>query len=115
MNAGTEATTESKRYVHCDLFQIGLGELGCRHRSCQHQALLTPQQMRIASMVAEGLASTEIAAELGIARNTVKMHLSAIYRRLGLDHPSLVPHVRLGVYWNCELFQVGLQEISAVA
>lgn len=51
---------------------------------------LAPRQREIAAMVARGLMSKEIAAELGLSLRTVEKHRSAILRRLGLrDTASL--------------------------
>jgi DNA-binding NarL/FixJ family response regulator len=105
----TLTAAELRRYSHYELFQIGLEELRRRREA----GPLTPQQRRIASMLAEGFDRKEIAAELKIDQRTVKSHLSELYRRLGLDDLTFTPRVRLGVYWNCELFQIGLDAIAA--
>lgn len=47
---------------------------------------LTPQQRRIAELMAEGQANREIAQTLGIAPNTVKAHVSSLLHRLGLHN-----------------------------
>lgn len=43
---------------------------------------LTPQQSRVLSMLAEGLLNKQIAYELGLAENTVKVHVTAILKKL---------------------------------
>jgi len=45
---------------------------------------LSPRQQQVAERVAQGKREHEIAAELGIAVNTVKVHKSIIYRKLGV-------------------------------
>jgi DNA-binding NarL/FixJ family response regulator len=45
---------------------------------------LTPREQQIARAFATGMSSLEIAEQLGIARSTVKNHLTAIYHTLGL-------------------------------
>jgi DNA-binding NarL/FixJ family response regulator len=45
-------------------------------------ASLTPQQLRILSGMVEGKLNKQIASELGIAEQTVKVHVSAILRKL---------------------------------
>ena len=45
---------------------------------------LSRRQQQVADLVAQGKRETEIAAELGIAVNTVKVHKSIIYRKLGV-------------------------------
>ena len=45
-------------------------------------AHLTTQQFRVLMCVADGLANKQIAFQLGMAENTVKVHLTAILRKL---------------------------------
>jgi len=48
-----------------------------------------PERVReVLSLIAQGLADEEIAARLGIAKNTVRNHVSAIYARLGIRKRS---------------------------
>ena len=44
---------------------------------------LTPQQFRVLTMIAEGLLNKQIAAALGLAENTVKIHVGAVLSKLG--------------------------------
>ncbi|SDK92051.1 regulatory protein, luxR family [Nonomuraea maritima] len=46
--------------------------------------LLTPQELRIAGLVADGLSSKEIAARLFLSPRTVEYHLYKIYPKLGI-------------------------------
>ncbi|MGH8054546.1 MAG: response regulator [Stenotrophomonas sp.] len=45
-------------------------------------ARLTPQQFRVLMSVADGLLNKQIAYELGLAENTVKVHVTAILKKL---------------------------------
>lgn len=45
-------------------------------------AQLTPQQFRVLMCMADGLLNKQIAHELGLAENTVKVHVTAILRKL---------------------------------
>jgi DNA-binding CsgD family transcriptional regulator len=45
---------------------------------------LTPREMRVALLVAEGRTNPEVGVELALSRKTVECHLSQIYRKLGL-------------------------------
>jgi DNA-binding NarL/FixJ family response regulator len=47
---------------------------------------LTPQQFRVLMMVAEGLLNKQIAYELQISEATVKAHMTAIFRKLGVNN-----------------------------
>ena len=46
--------------------------------------VLTPAERRILELVATGLSNAEIAHELFVVEQTVKYHLSHIYRKLGV-------------------------------
>ena len=50
----------------------------------QRVASLTPQQFRVLDMLAEGLLNKQIAAELRVSEATVKAHVTAIFRKLGV-------------------------------
>jgi DNA-binding NarL/FixJ family response regulator len=56
-----------------------------RHTSADLRTgeVLTPRQREILALVARGLSSPDIAAQLGISPGTVKAHLTAIYRTIG--------------------------------
>ena len=56
-----------------------LGELAAR------LATLTPQQVRVLSMLGQGLLNKQIAFELSVSEATVKAHVSAILQKLGVD------------------------------
>ena len=45
-------------------------------------AMLTPHQLKVLRMVADGLLNKQIAYELDISESTVKQHVSAVLRKL---------------------------------
>lgn len=45
-------------------------------------ATLSPQQMRVLTLVADGLLNKQIAERLGVQERTIKAHLTAIFERL---------------------------------
>ncbi|MGY6629624.1 MAG: response regulator [Wenzhouxiangella sp.] len=47
---------------------------------------LTPQQFRVLMMVGEGLLNKQIAYELSISEATIKAHMTAIFRKLGVTN-----------------------------
>lgn len=47
-------------------------------------AKLTPQEQRVASLLAEGLTNRQIGNRLGLAEKTVKNHVSAVLTKLGV-------------------------------
>jgi DNA-binding NarL/FixJ family response regulator len=46
---------------------------------------LTPKEHEILQLVAQGLSNPEIAERLWLSRETVKTHLSSVYRKLGVS------------------------------
>jgi len=53
-------------------------------------AALTPQQFRVMTMIAEGLLNKQIAWELNVSEATVKAHMTAIMRKLGVNNRTQV-------------------------
>jgi PAS domain S-box-containing protein len=53
-------------------------------------ASLTARAREVLGLVAQGLSDDDIAARLGVTRNTVRNHLSAIYGKLGVHRRSAV-------------------------
>ena len=51
-------------------------------RLASRLAQLTPQQLRVLMALANGLLNKQIAHQLGVSENTVKVHVSAILRKL---------------------------------
>lgn len=47
-------------------------------------AMLTPHQLKVLRMVADGLLNKQIAYELDISESTVKQHVSAVLRKLNV-------------------------------
>jgi non-specific serine/threonine protein kinase len=45
---------------------------------------LTPREREVAALVARGLTSRQIAAELGLAERTVETHVNRVLHKLGL-------------------------------
>lgn len=60
-------------------------------------AILTPRQAEVLRCIAQGKSNNEIARELNIALGSVKIHVSALYRRLAIHNRSqaAVCYVRL--------------------
>ncbi len=48
-------------------------------------ANLTPREREILALLADGLANKQIAARLGISKNTVKTHLELLFDKLGVS------------------------------
>ena len=65
----------------------GLRAIGRRPRRPAIRGVdaLTPQQLRVAQLAAEGSSNPQIAAALFLNRRTVELHLTGAYRKLGID------------------------------
>jgi DNA-binding NarL/FixJ family response regulator len=61
----------------------GAGE---RTTGTQGEFGLSPRELEILQLVAEGRASSDVARELWISEQTVKFHLSNIFRKLGVTN-----------------------------
>ena len=51
---------------------------------------LTPRELEIASLVAEGMSNAEISKKLFLADGTVRNHISAILEKTGLEHRTQI-------------------------
>jgi DNA-binding CsgD family transcriptional regulator len=52
------------------------------------EEMLTPGELRVALLVAEGSANKEVAAALFVSRRTVESHLMSVYRKLQISSRS---------------------------
>ena len=55
-----------------------------RRRDPEHDDELTPQELQIALLVAEGRTNRDVGAALFLSPKTIEFHLSRIYRKLGV-------------------------------
>jgi DNA-binding NarL/FixJ family response regulator len=58
---------------------------GSEHAAWRRLPTLSPQQVRVLMMLSSGLMNKQIAHELSISEATVKVHVSAILQKLGVD------------------------------
>jgi DNA-binding NarL/FixJ family response regulator len=56
---------------------------------------LTPRELEVLEVLAEGLSNKSIASRLGITEHTVKFHVSSIFAKLGAENRT--DAVRRGV------------------
>jgi DNA-binding NarL/FixJ family response regulator len=57
-----------------------------KRKTYQLLETLTPHQLKVLSMIANGLLNKQIAYELDISESTVKQHASAVLRKLGVNN-----------------------------
>ena len=62
---------------------------------------LTPQQVRVLTMLSEGLLNKQIAYELGVSEATIKAHVSAILLKLNVDSRTQAV-IQLGKIGNAQ-------------
>ncbi|HXY16685.1 MAG TPA: response regulator transcription factor [Gaiellaceae bacterium] len=65
---------------------LAFGLPSLNHESVAHDAGLTERELEIVRAVARGSSNREIAQELWITEQTVKYHLTRIYRKLGVGN-----------------------------
>ena len=60
---------------------------------------LTPTQMKVMRCVYSGLLNKQIAYELGMAEATVKVHMTALMRKLNVRNRTQVANVASSLAW----------------
>jgi DNA-binding CsgD family transcriptional regulator len=60
---------------------------------------LTPREVDVLRLLADGLSNREMAARLGISENTVKFHVASLYSKLGVQNraEAVLQAVRQGL------------------
>ncbi|MGA2551584.1 MAG: response regulator transcription factor [Burkholderiaceae bacterium] len=90
-SASIETILESLRTVLAGgvyaptLTETGVVEERQDREHARHLASLTHQQLRVLTMLADGQSNKHIAAQLSITEATVKAHITAILRKLGIE------------------------------
>jgi len=92
--------SEGKRFLAPKVFEIVLeGFLKARSQHLQGEPRITPREIQIIRLLAEGKANKEISAQLGIAVRTAETHRSKIMLKLGLHSLADLIHyaIRHGI------------------
>lgn len=107
--SGPALLVEAIRAAHSDEVLIGpsitvrllerVGPVDVPRSTPEPQATLTPREIEVAELVARGLTNPEIATRLFVTAGTVKTHVAALQRKLGLPN-----RVRIAVWaWESGL------------
>jgi NarL family two-component system response regulator YdfI len=83
--AALQAAATGLIALHPDAFDYLLSGIrsGERRELAFSDPILSPREIEILRMIAEGLGNKEIASKLSISDHTVKFHISSIFAKLG--------------------------------
>ena len=83
----TSGARRSERRVDAGLRQLGVarGSRKKRKRPTTGWDALTPTELEVSALAAEGLTNPEIGRRLFISPRTVETHLSHVYSKLGIS------------------------------
>jgi DNA-binding CsgD family transcriptional regulator len=60
---------------------------------------LTPRELEVVALVADGMTNKRIAARLGIAHNTVRVHVASVAFKLGFHGGVYEERVVIARWW----------------
>src|SRR5919201_306379 len=90
-----------------ELAATGVRSVSSRSKAARIDAL-TPQELQIARMVADGMNNAEAAAAVFLSRKTVETHLTRVYRKLGIrsrtDLTRILIAERVMDLWRSDAF-----------
>jgi NarL family two-component system response regulator YdfI len=81
--AAVQAAATGLISLHPDAFDYLLSQTQEGKEFAFSDSILSPREIEILRMIAEGLGNKEIAAKLSISDHTVKFHISSIFAKLG--------------------------------
>jgi DNA-binding NarL/FixJ family response regulator len=75
--------------------ELAASGLAPSKRRGANRTRLTPEELSVARLVASGLTSREVAAELVLSTKTIEFHLSQIFNKLDITSRSQIgPHLQ---------------------
>ena len=86
--AAIQAAATGLVALHPDIFDSLLSRIrpGQQSELDPSGQILTPREIEVLRMIAEGLGNKEIASKLSISDHTVKFHISSIFAKLGASN-----------------------------
>jgi DNA-binding NarL/FixJ family response regulator len=97
LTAALTALAHDLVVLHPDLTVVALPEV--KGQPLPPPDLLTPRELEVLNLLAEGLPNKLIANQLGISEHTVKFHVNAVMNKLGVQSrtEAVVHATRLGL------------------
>ena len=86
--AAIQAAATGLVALHPDIFDSMLSRIrpGQQSELDRSGQILTPREIEVLRMIADGLGNKEIASKLSISDHTVKFHISSIFAKLGASN-----------------------------
>ena len=78
-----------------ETMQQQVSSTSTKRQKVSYPLRLTPREMDVLRLLAQGLTDAEIAGRLGISYRTVSTHLTSVYNKLGIN--SRVAAVRIAI------------------
>jgi DNA-binding CsgD family transcriptional regulator len=81
---GLKLTRKQERIVVKEVpVTVPMAEPFCRNEAKREELAITPREMEILELIAQGMSNREIAGKLFVSENTVKTHSSRVFDKLG--------------------------------
>ena len=80
-----EAVSGGRRWIDQGVMQRSADLDAANEAGRSRLSSLTPRERAVAELVVQGMRNREVAAALGIAEGTVKLHLYKVYEKLGVS------------------------------
>jgi len=78
-----EAAAGGDAYIQAEVTKPLLAKFARESRTDGELAALSPRELEVVALLAEGLADKQIAIQLGLSESTVKGYLRNLYEKLG--------------------------------
>ena len=86
IESGIESVLEGEVWLPEGVDPNGAGLESDEASAAAGLSTLTPHQFRVLMMLGEGLLNKQIAYELGVSEATIKAHVTAIFRKMGVNN-----------------------------
>lgn len=88
--AAIESVLRGDVWVPRDMFGAPAGPSALEIAAAARVATLTPHQFRVMTMLSDGMLNKQIAFDLNVSEATIKAHMTAIMRKLGVNNRTQV-------------------------